>query len=253
MPRIFTFGEGVTEKVVFDSVVSNLFPDHTLDELIAVGGKSQFAKRIRETVESELLPNKHVYMLVFRDIDVGETRESIIQSFQDFLSELLDTWDLTPVQRDHERYANIFIWDQPSSETAPGLRFVLHLADQSALNLSLHLRNHTTDSYVLAAGLEDAVLERFGRNAKVNCPPQDLSNLIIQNIPNQFNDPGITFDEGKDYLAAYLCASRFWVANRTEERARLVRVILDRAWKYNQKRYEDLFVSWRVAIEEAFS
>lgn len=251
MTRVFPFGEGHTEAVVFNILKSKFFPGQAIKEFAPVGGKNHFRSKIKSTVETEILPNRKINILVFRDIDGDERIDSVIASIHDIVTELLSRWQLRPGINQHQKYPNIYTWDQLPTDSAPGLRLVLHLANHSTANLALQLRNQTTDGYILAAGLDSIVLERFAQDSKVNSNAQTLNMLITQSIPERFVSPGITFDEDKDYLAAYLCATRFWVAKRTEDQARLVRIILDRAWEYNQQLFESLFTTWRVAIEEA--
>lgn len=252
MAQIFPFGEGQTDKVVFDFVKEKLFPDREFQIFAPVGGKNQFRSKIKQTVEAEIFSNRKTNILVFRDIDNGETMDSVSQSFSAIVKELLSQWNLQPDIHVHQQYPNIYICDQRPSVTTPGLRLLLHLANHSAVNLSQRLRNQTTDGYVLAAGLDSVVLERFAQDSKVNSNAETLNLLITQSIPGQFEAPGIVFDEDKDFLTAYLCATRFWVAKRTEDQARLVRIILERAWQHNQNQFKSLFATWQVAIDEAF-
>ncbi len=163
--------------------------------------------------------------------------------------DLLSDWSLQPDIKPHPQYPNIYVCAQPLSTTEPGLRLILHLANSSPLNLPANLRNDTTDGYILAAGLTDVVLERFA--IKVNSNAQDLRVLITSSIPQTIRQTHNAFDQDKDYLAAYLCATRFWAVHRTEDQARLVRIILDRIKKYDPDALQQIFAPWRAAIEEA--
>jgi len=251
MSLVFPFGEGQTERVVFDFLRTKFFPDQGFKPFVPVGGKSNFHPKIKRIVRSEILSGKDVCILVFRDLDAGETHESVAQSFRDLIWILLSKWDLRPNIYPLEKYPNIYVCVQSKSEENPGLRLVLHLADNEDLGLPGISPNHTTDGYVLAAGLTDAVLRRFAESPQVNSSASILRNLIVNSIPGAITQAKIAFSEYKDYLAAYLCASRFWVVHRTEEQARLVEIILKRAWKYDQGAVHRVFDSWRAAIEEA--
>jgi len=127
----------------------------------------------------------------------------------------------------------------------------LHLADVSGFEVPQKVKesNNTTDGYILAIGLEEGVLNAFETDNKVT--KGVLYKLITQCIPNCFSDPqyNITFEQDKDYLAAYLCASRFWVKHRTD--VRLTHVILDRAWKHNPEHFKEVFASWIEAMTKA--
>lgn len=249
MTPVFPFGEGRTDRVVFDFLRRNLGHDPGFREFVPVGGKNNFRSTIEQVVQSEIIPDRDIGVLVFRDLDADESPEDVAQAFRDIAWELLSDWNLQPSIDAHPHYPNIYICIQPSSTSMPGLRLVLHVADNDALDLPVALPNHTTDGYVLAAGLADAVLERFA--GKVDSDAPTLYELITNTIPNTVAQANITFAEDKDYLSAYLCSTRFWVVHRTEAQMRLVRIILDRARKYDQASIDHVFDTWRAAIEEA--
>ncbi len=251
MALVFPFGEGRADGVVFDFLRRNFLPDQAFREFVPVNGKNNFRSRIEQTVQSEVLPNRNISVLVFRDLDAGESPQNIAQAFRDLAWTLLSDWNLRPDIHSHQQHPNVSVCAQPLSATTPGLRLVLHLADNGALNLPIGLLNHTTDGYVLAAGFADAVLERFAGRPQVNSSAQALHALITSSIPQTITQATIAFDQHKDYLAAYLCATRFWVVYRTEDQARLVRIILERAWKHDPNTVHQVFATWRAAIEEA--
>ncbi|MBW1946423.1 MAG: hypothetical protein JRI33_00640 [Deltaproteobacteria bacterium] len=251
MALVFPFGEGPTDRVVVEFLQDNLFSIKEFREFVPVGGKNQFRSKIHDTVRSEILPNREIGILVFRDLDAGEYRANIAQAFGDLVGELLSAWNLRPNMKPLPQHPNIFVCTQSRTMRNPGLRFVLHLADNGALNLPMNLLNHTTDGYVLATGLTSAVLERFAGTPHVNTTTQTLFHLITTSLPATVRHANIAFDQDKDYLAAYLCATRFWVTRRTEEQARLVRIVLDRAWRYEQNMVRRIFKTWLAAIEEA--
>ena len=248
---VFPFGEGPTDRVVFEFLRSRLFPDQAFREFVSVGGKENFRSKIPDTVQNEILPGRYMCILVFRDLDAGEKPSNVAQSFRDLIWDLLSAWNLQPSIHPLPQHPNIYVCRTDPTSTAPGLRLVLHLADNAALDLPMALPNHTTDGYVLAAGLTDAVLGRFAGSPKVKSDAQTLYDLVTNSLPVAVKQAGITFGEDKDYLAAYLCATRFWVVRRNEEQALLVRVILDRAWKYDPDTVHRVFSTWLTAIEEA--
>lgn len=251
MAPVFPFGEGRTDGVVFDFLRRNFLPDQAFREFVSVNGKDNFRSRIEQTVQSEILPNREIRILVFRDLDAGESPPNVAQAFRDVAWGLLSGWDLRPEIHSYQHYPNIYICTHPPSLTTPGLRLILHLADNGALNLPMALPNHTTDGYVLAVGFTDAVLERFAGKLQVNSNTLSLRKLITGLIPETVRQANIAFDKDKDYLAAYLCATRFWVIHRTEDQARLVWIILERAWKHDPNTMRQVFATWRAAIEEA--
>lgn len=245
---IFPFGEGHTEAVVFEFLRQKWFSDVEFQEFVAVGGKGQFISRIQDQVRSELVPGREVRIIVFRDLDEGEDVQSITQSFQSIVHRLLADWDLQPNQRPIE--SNVYSWEEPTTQDHPGLRFVLHIADSRNSDLPVSLKNQTTDGYILALGLTQSVLERFAQEAQVSSDASKLHALITDAIPRVIRDVNIHFEEDKDYLAACLVASRFWVVKRTEDQARLVQIILERAWKYNRDGVAQVLQTWRAAIQE---
>jgi len=249
MATIFPFGEGKTEQEVFNFLREKWFDQVEFRKFVPVGGKGGFSSKIPEIVESALVPDREVRVIVFRDLDGGEDVTSVCQSFQNIVWKLLESWELEPKPRWKEVVPNaVYKWEVSAGPMHPGLRFVLHLA--GSVGLPVSLRNQTTDGYVLDLGLRDKVLERFAQESRVQSRIDTLSALITTAIPDTIAQQGINFDEDKDYLAAYLVATRFWVVNRTEDQARLVRVILDRAWRYDPGSVENVFQSWRTAIRE---
>lgn len=251
MPIVFPFGEGRTEEVVFSFLQRRFFPDRqAFREFVSVKGKNHFRSGIEETVQGEIQPNKDIRILVFRDLDAGESSGDVVHAFRDVVWDLLSNWNLRPDIHSHQQHPNVYVCTQSPSATTPGLRLILHLADNSALHLPVGLSNHTADGYVLAAGLTNAVLERFARKPQVNSNAPSLRSLIINSIPQTVQGANIAFGENKDYLAAYLCASRFWVVHRTEDQARLVHIILERGWKDDQATIRQVFATWRASIEE---
>lgn len=251
MPPIFPFGEGPTDQIVFDVLKEHLGTSSggEFRPFIPVGGRNNFRSKITETVRSELVPKREVRILVFRDLDNGENPSSIAGSFRDLVLDILSPWNLRPHLQALNSHPNIYVCAQPPSERTPGLHLVLHIADLNSVpNLPMQLLNHTTDAYLLAVGLQDSVLERFAE--KINSNSQSLRTLITHTLPAAVQQESITFDQDKDYLAAYLCAVRFWVVHRTEEQARLARIILRRALKYGQGDVRTVFRSWIAAIEE---
>lgn len=248
MAVIFPFGEGSTDRVVFDFLKSKIFPKTTFQNFVPVNGKDNFRTKIMQTLEGQIIPNNNLCILVFRDVDAGESPEHIVHSFRDVVWDLLDDWNLRPEIQPHRDWPNVHICTQLPSKTTPGLHLILHLADNSALDLPTTLQNHTTDGYVLATGLKEVVMKRFAD--KIHGNARHLHTLVTNSIPDMIRTNG-SYDQDKDYLAAYLCATRFWVIHRTEEQKRLVDIILKRAWKYQPDIIRQVFESWQVAVKEA--
>ncbi len=246
MAVIFPFGEGKTEQVVFEFLRKNWFDQAKFRKFVSGGGKREFSSKIPGIVGT-LVPNREVRVIAFRDLDKDEQADEIGQSFQDLVEKLLKPWELKP-KRQEVLTDTVYKWEVFAGPAQPGLRFVLHIA--GSVDTAVSLRNWTTDGYVLALGLKDRVLGRFAQESKVGSEVAILSDLITAAIPGIISQQGISFDEDKDYLAAYLVATRFWTVRRTEEQARLIRVILDRAWRYDREQVEQVFKSWRIAIEE---
>ncbi len=250
MATIFPFGEGKTEKVIFEFLVEKQFQRYSFHNFVSVGGKDNFRSKIPKTVQSDLEAGRdEIRILAFRDLDAGEQVDDVVQSFQDIVWKLLEPWELQPnVQQIHPN--TIYKWEASIAQGRSGLRFVLHIANHADSSLPVPLQNQTTDGYILTVGLEEAILERFARKNKVKSTVDALKSLITEKIPETVRKEGIDFQEDKDYLAAYLAATRFWVVKRTEEQVRLVKIILDRAWKYNRNEFKKAFASWFAAIKE---
>lgn len=245
MARIVPFGEGQTEKIVFEFVSKQQFPNISFENFVDVGGTRNFATKIKNIIESDLTSGKEIRVIVFRDLDGNETVKSVVQSFDEIVQRLIGH-RLSFIQVPPY---SIYKWDtqaQPSPSSY-SLRFVLHIA-QSPPNFPIRVANQTADNYILAVGLQKAVLDRFASASKVNSNAHTLYQLIINDIPTIIRQSNIIFDEGKDYLAAYLIASRFWVVHRTEDQTRLMRIILNRSSKSNV--LNNIFESWIRAIKE---
>ena len=249
--KIFVFGEGITDKVVFDFLKEKFFPQNAnrFEPFVIVGGKNAFRSIILERVQPDVESKRqNISILAFRDWDAGEELQSIHQSFEDIVRNILASWPTSPpMSQNILEY--MWKWEvSPNPPNHPGFRFILHVANHSHLSLPIILHNNTTDGYILAAGLLNLVLDRFAR--KINSDRQVVYELITNSIPTLIQQKNIAFNEDKDFLAAYLVATRFWVVKRTEEQARLVRIILDRAIKYAQSEVEQIFISWIQAIRE---
>ena len=258
--KIFVFGEGSTDKVVFDFLKEKFFAQNAdkFEPFVIVGGKTAFRSKILNGVQPDVESKRqNISILVFRDWDAGEELQDIRQSFEGIVHNLLASWTTSSLSK-REFSEGFWKWEVSSNPPKhPGFRFVLHVANNAHLSLPITLCNRTTDGYILTSGLLDSVLERFAQEAGLTtgltnyCNPQAvLRTLVIQAIPKTMQAKGMRFDEDKDFMAAYLVATRFWVVKRTEEKERLVKIILDRAIRYAQNEVEQIFASWIQAINE---
>ena len=236
---VFPFGEGVTEKVIFDFLMRNSSFNGTFQPFQSVGGKKNFRHRILEFLQGQLQPGDDIRALVFRDVDDGEEKEKICQSFQDIIGALIPGFQTQPDLVSD----TIYVWNYDADFR---FRLVLHLA-RPPINGHLGLRNQTADGYILAIGLQEKVLSRFA--GEIHSEPESIKTLIQHEIPSVIRNKEIGFDEDKDYLAAYLTAARFWKVKRTEEKARLARIILDRGWRYAEEETKEILRSWLKALE----
>lgn len=244
----FIFGEGATDKVVFENILKHVFPATNLI-FTQVKGKGMFWEKIKADVEIEFSTPilRTIPLLVFRDVDEGESHDSIKQSFMDLAEQLTNgsaNW------QNVQNLPNVYLWDLPPENKKTGLRFVLHLADPiipATADYFRRLKNKTTDGYVLQLGLRTEIIQQFAED--IGHEPALLFQKITQEIPNLFNQNGIALDTDKDFLAAYLLTTRFWKVKRTEEKERLATIILDRAYKYAGETYRGVFASWIAAIE----
>lgn len=253
MNKVFVFCEGPTDQVIYATVKESLSQVQVpAEKPISFGGKSNFHPRILETVAPELTagePGSYTSILVFRDRDAGEEPSAIQDAFAGIARELLRQWQLQPAFAPVQSWPNLFRLDEPPTLERPGLCLVLHIAAPPQLE-NLSLKNLTTDGYVLALALQDEVLERFAVESKVKSSSDVLRKLITHEVPEAISNGGIVFDEDKDYLAAYLCAARFWTVRRAEEKERLLHVILDRALRYTPEAFRCVLNSWGAAMKE---
>jgi hypothetical protein len=249
--KIFPFGEGRTDKDIFDFLLEKCPPDVRFEDFYYVNGKDRFYNKIKIIVKTDLDSKADdICILVFCDIDKGCKQEDVVNKFYTIFKKLMPEWDGKPMK--HTAFGNIYLFEHASCEERPGLRLVLHLADISGFELPEKIKksNNTTDGYVLAAGLDKIVLNKFAlKDAKTT--EDKLRDLITECISSCFSNAGIIFEQDKDFLAAYLCASRFWVQHRTENARNLTQVIMSRSWKYNPKYFRDIFATWIEAMTEA--
>ena len=227
--RIFVFGEGATEKTVWDKLQRELEQKESKIEgtFHAVGGKGGFKEKMPNILTPEVTPGKYVQVVVFRDVDKGEDIQQILQSFKRIAHNFLRR----PIElANHPNYSNVFVANVPPTESSAGMRLALHFAatppQLPGAVVDLGLCNQTTDTYVLALALLDSVLERFAQESKTE--KDILESKVVSEIPNLFQKNGICFDEDKDLLAAYLVATRFWTVKRTDQKERLVNIVLEK-------------------------
>ena len=253
---VYPFGEGKSDKVVFEFLRDKWFPREKWhwSKFEVVGGKTNFSSRIKATIESEIMPERFIGVLAFRDKDFGEATESILQGFHNIIYGLLSAWlPFKKIKTSEEELIKevLYKWEFQPTSKLPGFRFILHIAGNlggEAKNLSL--KNWTTDGYLLSVGLLQNVLNSFAKESKVKSSGEVLKELITQKIPNAIKGEGIDFEEDKDFLAAYLVSTRFWVVKRTEEELRLSRIILERAYRNIPHKFEQIFFTWKKAMEE---
>lgn len=264
---LFVFGEGITEQVVFRKLAEFLNQSGQLSrpiitagtprpDLIAVGGKNNFKQVILDTVglRTKALSERGVRLLVFRDRDQNEKEAALKQSFVDIVRSLVDQSQTNNSWKPHAEFTNISsleITNREAQANSP-LRLVLHLATNplgERPSAMPDFNDKTTDGYILQLALSSGVIGRFApKDVKVGT--HLLSQKITQEIPELFQQNGLPFDTDKDYLAAYLLTTRFWKTRRTEDKARLVEIILDRAVQHEPEAYQTAWASWIAAIKE---
>jgi hypothetical protein len=249
--KVFPFGEGRTDEEVFNFLCNKCLSSFDFEDFEAVGGKERFSEKIRSAVKADLDSNADdICILVFCDVDKDRNREDVVNQFYTIFKKLSPGWD--GKCRSHSTYKNIYFFEQAPSEEKRGLCLVLHLADVSGFKLPSEVTksNNTTDGYILAVGLENNILNRFEKEAGAKID-NVLYDLITKCISKCFSEAGIEFEQDKDYLAAYLCASRFWVKHRTDDEIGLAKTIMGRAWKYNPNHFKEIFVTWIEAMTKA--
>lgn len=251
--KLFVFGEGTTESIVFEKLNANLKLQVQNGKLIIAGGKREFNPKIVTTVKSEItnkkLIGRYISMVAFRDLDKGETVDRCLQSFDDNV-----VWKLIQTEANFQLCAaatNVYISDIAPTDQRPGLRFVVHLADKPPLmppEIPI-LLNQTTDEYILAVALLDKVLASFAED--INIPTKVVNKKVISEIPQLFQDNEIVFNEGKDFLAAYQLTTKLWRPKASDRT--LISAVLRSALKNDPDQFWQIFASWRIALEEAIS
>lgn len=249
--RVFVFGEGKTEKTVLNSLGKYM---ETRDlEITSVGGKNNFGNRMTVDLASEFrpgMPGRYVRVLVFRDVDQAETETDLRRSFEGIARQLIDM----PAQwRPLADAVNVSTLDISPTGERPGLRLVLHLAATPPRGggpaVLPDFSDKTTDGYLLWLALAPGVVERFARDARVD------AGVIVQKVttelPQLFAQNRIPFNTDKDYLAAYLAATRFWKVKRNEVKESLVGIIFDRAAQAAREDLGNIMNSWLCAVKEA--
>jgi hypothetical protein len=249
--RVFVFGEGKTEQTVLDNLGKYLGAGGL--EPTFVGGKNNFRNKMLIELEPEFkpgMPGHYVRVLVFRDVDRGETEADLCRSFGSIARQLIDT----PAQwRSVADAANVFAVDIRPTGERPGLRLVLHLAATPPVTglppVLPDFSDKTTDGYLLGLALSPGVVERFARDARVDATV--IVQKVTAELPQLFSQNRLPLETDKDYLAAYLVATRFWKVKRNEAKERLAGIILDRATKAAAQDFCTVMHSWLCAIKEA--
>lgn len=249
---VFPFGEGVTERVLFDFLKRKLNLRAPFQDFQSVGGKNNFSSKILEFLIGQLQPGVDIRVLAFRDVDENEKDDSIVKSFQNIITQLIPDFSGEHYQlkdgKDQEKKYPIYKWEYESDFK---FQFMLHLANPPLNKYpEIEIKNKTTDGYILAVGLQETVLSQFASD--ISSDASHIGKLVRNEVPAVIRNSGVDFDEDKDFLAAYLVATRFWKVKRTDEKARLAKIILERGWKQHAKEgTKEILGSWIKALEVA--
>jgi len=190
---IYLFCEGKTEKNVVRKFATLANPD------IKGQGKAQVNKKIKSDLGPLLSIPKPLRTLVMRDVDEGETAESIVQSVSGAVETMLNERDFPMAERfqSHDDYPNVYLL----TLTEPDLRLALHLA---AYKWDETFVNATIDDYVLALALREATAESFlKKNKWREINPEQLVRKVTEHIPALLRENGIRLREARDYVRLY--------------------------------------------------
>lgn len=133
-----------------------------------------------------------------RDVDEGETPDSIVQSVTGAVQTMLAERGFpTDAQfHPHQSHPNIYLMDLPN----PNLRLALHLSTYKQHGTFI---NATIDDYVLELALQEATAANLLRKKKWQTTPEQIIRKVMERIPALLKENGIPLREAKDYVRLY--------------------------------------------------
>lgn len=232
---LYIFVEGKTEERLLKILGCMVSP-------INCKSKNNIRDRMKEVLEP-VLGTQNTGILILRDRDEGETHENIIRNFENIINKLLIESEI-PHQsfQPHEEFKNLSMMDIPAVNS----RFTLHIAAPPSIG-DLKFASDTIDGYILYLALDEAVLERFAKNAGI--APEALRVKVMEKVPKLAEDNGIKFKQAKDFLGVYLAMSKFLTIKRSEKDDVFSGVVTNRAKKRASDKFQETFRSVSTALE----
>lgn len=189
---IYLFCEGRTEKNVVQQFATLTNPGSEGQ------GKVQVNYQMTTTLGPLLNQPKPVRVLVMRDVDEGESPESIVQSVTNAVQAMLNQRGFAfSVQFEpHLMYPNVYLLGL----TTPDLRLALHLA---TYKWKEDFVNATIDDYVLALALQETTAVALLSKKRWGITPEQIVRKVTDRIPALLHENGIPVREAKDYVRLY--------------------------------------------------
>lgn len=199
---IYIFGEGLTEKKVYEKLQSVFWESPDLkSKYIDAEGKRNLNKKVIKTVET-FLGVRAVRCVIMRDLDEGETEGSICQSITAAFQNALQKREIQNIAiklEPHKDHPNVYVLQQSD----PDLRLAVHIASD---RWKENFKNCTMDDYLLKLSLQSTVLGKL--SDKLGIEPERLSTKITHELPELLQSNGIILSEAKNYLQIYAAINK---------------------------------------------
>lgn len=197
---IYIFCEGKTEMNIVIKL-TNKFIKLANPEFEGKG-KSQVNKLMVKTIGPLLSQRKAVRVLIMRDVDKGETPQSILQSVTNAVQKMLRERDFSATAKaikfqSHQNHPNVYLL----TLTEPDFCLAVHLA---TYKWSESFGNATIDDYVLDLALRETTTESLLRKKKWSIQPTQVIRKVTDRIPALLQENDIPLREAKDYIRLYV-------------------------------------------------
>lgn len=195
--KIYTFGEGDTEKNVFQR----------LEKLVGIkaiyvpaNGKSRLNQKVVEVIETEL-GAAPVGCVIFRDLDSHdhETLENLVKGISNKLKEMFHVRGFESSQvrlSPHQDHPNVFTLQTKK----PNLSLAFHVMDY---RWQTDFIKSTIDDYILHLALLPATAAELSTKLKKGIEASQLIKKITEEIPELMKQNGLELKEAKDYVRFY--------------------------------------------------
>ncbi len=250
-PSIFV--EGPTEERVLAKLChrTNISEQDLLIE--SVRGKKNLWGKAAISLEPDIGSGERRAILFLRDNDADDKGiATIVGDFQQNIEHLLQehgVQETVSFQQPIVQHPNIFSYTLLIPERVD-IRVLIHIAEPPTLPLSLDgypFDNATTDHYILAAALIDAVIQRFATE-DAGIVPTTFVNKVLHELPDLLRANGMKDIGVKDIISCYMTTARFLKVKGSEKKELFASIVLDRAWTHAKNEYQHIFASHIAAI-----